>query len=501
MAEVQWTPAQRQAMDARGGTLLVSAAAGSGKTTVLVERVLRRLCDAAQPCGVDELLIVTFTKAAAAHMRECIDQAMEKKLQEMEIKSQETPERLHLLRQKQLLPLADICTIDSFCLRLVKEHAPLLGLPPELRLLDPSERTLLQAQAAEQTLEAAYRQGDLAFQQLGLLLEAHGDDQKLVARLQKVAEMAMATPSPDGFLAGLTAEYRKNLPPQTSVWGQVILEEAQAQLQQCRALCEQSLQDLEGSPPLRAKYAKAFLADLQLIQALSAQVYAGDWDALYTGGLKCVRLENKPKNSDETLVALCQKRRKWVKTFLEKGLPALFCVSAQEHFEDNAAAAPVAERFVALVRDYLSRYAALKQQRQAAEFNDNLHWTLALLLDEQGCRTPLALRLSSKYREILVDEYQDINAAQEQLFQALTSESCPLFLVGDVKQSIYRFRQADPTLFLDKRHQFSPYNGKNFPAYLLLGSNFRSRPGVTDGVNFFLRQLMREEAFEIAYSH
>jgi len=489
---VCWTTEQEHAIEARGGTVLVSAAAGSGKTAVLVERVLRRLCDAARPCNADELLIVTYTRAAAAQMRERIAIALELRLRQ-------EPNNLHLLRQKQLLPLAEICTIDSFCMRLVKENAALLGLPPELRMLDTSELLLLRAQAAEEALDAAYQTDAPAFQQLGLLLEVSGDDKQLVQLMQRAAEFALASANPTAWLSGLTAEYQTALPPQHTPWGQLQLEEAAAQLEYIKALCAQSLLDLEDDPRLREKYAPAFCADETIAEELLALVHAGDWDALCGSVPKPVRLGVKPKNCDEELAERCKARRDAGKKIFEK-IPGIFCVSAAEHAEDMAAVAPVAEAFSALTLAYLERYTALKSQRQAAEFVDNLHWALALLIDGEGVRTPLALQLSERYQEILVDEYQDANAAQEQLFQAISRDGANLFLVGDVKQSIYRFRQANPALFLDKRQRFAPYDGTTYPACILLGKNFRSRPGVTDCVNFVFRQLMRADAMEIEYS-
>jgi len=485
---VKWTPEQKQAIESRGGTVLVSAAAGSGKTSVLVERVLRRLCDFVCPCKIDELLIVTYTRAAAAHMREEITLALERQLRQ-------EPGNLHLLRQKQLLPLAEICTIDSFCMRLVKEHGLLLGLPPKLRMLDQSELLLLRAAAAEETLEAAYIADGQAFQQLGLLLEVSGDDRQLVKRMQQAADFALATPNPGAWLSELALAYQSSSPPQETPWGKLQLEEAAARLDYSVALCALCLDELENDPPLQTQYAPAFCSDLALAQELLAFVRAGDWDALYHSKPKPASFKRRPAECDMDLVERCQARREVIKKSLT-GVPKLFCVSIAEHAEDMAATAPVANAFSTLVLDYLDRYAALKLQRQSAEFNDNLHWAIDLLDNYPT----LAQQLRNKYQEILVDEYQDANAAQERLFQAISRDSANLFLVGDVKQSIYRFRQANPALFMEKRRNFAPYDGTTYPSYILLGKNFRSRPGVTGCVNAVFRQLMRTDAMEIEYS-
>ena len=491
---VEWTTPQRNAIQARGGSLLVSAAAGSGKTAVLVERVLRRLTDPADPCGADELLVVTFTRAAAAQMRERIDAALGQALRE-------NPGNTALLRQQQLLPLAQICTIDSFCLNLVKEHAALLGLPQELRLLDESERVLPRAEAAEEALEAAYTADEAAFRQLGLLLEVSGDDRRLQKLLQRAADTALAQPAPEIWLDSLPGQYLCAQPVGESPWGRIQLDEALERLALCAALASQSLADLADDPPLYERYAPALQADIALALRLEQVIRRGDWDGLRAAldGLAFERLKAKPKGCGEALAGLCQNRRKRFKKELEK-LRGLFCVSAEEHAQDMAALAPIAAAFTELVRDFIERCGEKKAKRQAADFNDILHWALDLLMNPDGSRTDLALSIGAGFREILVDEYQDVNAAQGLLFESLSRGGENLFLVGDVKQSIYRFRQASPELFLQKRNDFAPFDGVNYPACLILGKNFRSRPGVTDAVNFTFRQLMSAQAAEIEYT-
>jgi len=479
-----WTPAQLHAINARGGSLLVSAAAGSGKTAVLVERVLRLLSDPVDPCGADELLVVTFTRAAAAQMRERIDAALEERLRAQ-------PHNTALLRQQQLLPLAQICTIDSFCLALVKEHAASLDLPQELRLLDESERMLLRAEAAEEALEAAYRADEAAFRQLGLLLELSGDDRRLQKLLQRAADMALAQPAPGAWLDALPGRYESALPPGETLWGQIQLEEACERLSLCGALAAQSLTDLAADPPLYDQYAPALQADTALAARLEQAARLGDWDDLRAqlGNIAYQKFKPKSKNCDAVLAEFCQNRRKLFKKELEK-LPKLFCVGEAEHKDDMAALAPVAAAFAELVRDFIARCREQKARRQAADFNDVLHWALDLLVLPDGSRAQLALDIGAGLREILVDEYQDVNAAQGMLFEALSKNGENLFLVGDVKQSIYRFRQASPELFLQKRAGPS----------LILGKNFRSRPGITDAVNFTFRQLMSARAAEIEYT-
>ncbi|MCL2446148.1 MAG: UvrD-helicase domain-containing protein [Oscillospiraceae bacterium] len=479
------TPEQNQAITSRGGSLLVSAAAGSGKTAVLVQRVLRYFTQ--ENCRADELLIVTFTRAAAAQMRAKIDEAIAAQLKQ-------EPNNHALRKQQQLLPLADICTIDSFCLKLVQEHGAAAGLPAQLRLLDDSELRAIRAQAMEETLEAAYDkanntefsrgnenscpekakartvsgdspQADEAFTALGLLLEFAGDDTKLARRVQATANMALATPNPAAWLQSL-------LEDKTAQWLKILLSHAHEILQDCRAMC--------------------FLdSDMMLVDGLLA---LQGWDELRMA-LQSVAYQRLPKgHSDQD-----KERRKRMKKQLEN-LTKLCCVSMAEHAEDMQALAPIAVRFVQLTADYIARCDAAKDARQAAEFSDILHWALQLLHNEDGSKSALAMQLGEQYREILVDEYQDINAAQGQLFHAVSRNGDNLFMVGDVKQSIYGFRQASPTLFIEKRDTYAPYDGEAYPACVVLGCNFRSKPGVTDAVNFTFRQLMRRQAAEIEYT-
>jgi len=453
---IKFTDQQQQAIDARGGSVLVSAAAGSGKTAVLVQRVLNMLTK--DGFGVDELLIVTFTRAAAAQMREKIDKEIRARLQK-------DPNNHALRKQQQLLPLAHICTIDSFCLQLIKEHGAAHGIAQDLRLLDDSERRLVRAQAVEETLEAAYQAGEDAFAQLGLLLEFAGDDSKLARLIQTTADKAAACPHPHAWLDSLAQD-------RTEDWTKLLITHMREGLDHCRKLA-------------------FFDSDIALIDSLLALHNWNDWRA----ALQNITYERLPRGLPEQDKA----QRTKMKKQLEK-LAKLFCVSGQEHTQDMQVLLPIANVFVALVRDFIARCDEKKAARQAADFNDVLHWALQLLVDSDRQKTPLAKQLCGQFREILIDEYQDINQAQGLLFDALSQNNQNLFMVGDVKQSIYGFRQASPELFLEKRNCYHQYDGKTYPACVILGKNFRSKAGVTDAVNFTFRQLMRAQAAEIEYT-
>ncbi|MDR3313082.1 MAG: helicase-exonuclease AddAB subunit AddA [Oscillospiraceae bacterium] len=488
-----WTTEQLQAIEARGGGLLVSAAAGSGKTAVLVERVLRLLTDPVDPCAADELLIVTFTRLAAGEMRERIHKALGERLKA-------NPGDVRLLRQQQLLPLAQICTIDSFCMHLVKEHFSELEIPPELRLLDESERRLWQEDCARAVLEEAYKAEGAAFKNLGLLLELGGDDQQLLAMLRRTAELALATPAPVAWLQNLPAPYRACMPPEQSPWGKIILEQCVQKLGYLERMTAAALALLREDEALLPVMTPAIVSDAALLAELRALAEQGAWDPLRTALAKpaFARMGFKKGYASEIGEACKARRSRWKDEI--KALGKRLCVSAAEHQEDAQALLPLAEVFVALTESYLEKYSARKREKRAADFGDLLHWALALLLTPAGEKTSLAEAVSGQYREILVDEYQDVNAAQGRLFEALSRGGENLFFVGDVKQSIYRFRQANPELFLEKRRSFAPFDGATYPACLILGRNFRSRPGVTEAVNFTFSQLMHREAAEMDYT-
>ncbi|MDR2525660.1 MAG: helicase-exonuclease AddAB subunit AddA [Oscillospiraceae bacterium] len=489
---VQWTAEQLQAIESRGGSLLVSAAAGSGKTAVLVERVLRLLCDAENPCGADELLIVTFTRLAAGEMRERIHRALGARLRE-------NPNDMRLLRQQQLLPLARICTIDSFCVHLVKEHFSVLGIPPEIRLLDEGERCLWQEECIRDALEEAYKDDAPAFRALELLLESGGENRRLSSCIRRAGELALATPSPTDWLRDLCAPYCAANAVQDP-WRKVILDLAAQRLSYWERMTAAALRLLEQDDALLPVMSPALQSDARFFARLRGLAEAGDWDALRAAIQKpdFVRMGAKRGYRSETGEDCKARRSRWKDD--TKALAKQFCISTEEHRQDLHALQPLVEMFAALTGDYLDRYTRRKREKNAADFSDYTHWALQLLVDGKDQKTQLAVEIGKRFREILVDEYQDVNAAQGRLFEALSWGDENLFFVGDVKQSIYRFRQASPELFLNKRRSYARYDGRRYPACLVLGRNFRSRFGVTEAVNFAFAQLMQRESAELDYT-
>lgn len=497
MAERKWTPEQKNAIEARSGTLLVSAAAGSGKTAVLVERVIQRLLDPMNGCDADRLLVVTFTKAAAAEMRERISAALSARLAAH-------PDDARLLRQQMLLPCAAICTIDSFCNDLVRENFHRLTLSPDYKILDAGELTLLRGEAMDVVLEEFYQANDPAFTALLELVRKGRDDAELAETVCRLYDYTQACSFPEEWIANARALCRTDLPEADNPW----MAEIRAYIEEALAFARQATQGalalLEAEPGLCEKYAPAFASDLAALARVQGARSSG-WDTLCeaVNAVKFVRMPNAPKEyADSPVKAAAKESRDRVKDTV-KTMQAALCANAAENEADMACLAPLLNKLFDLTLRFAAEFARLKREKRAADFSDIEHLALSLLIARKGgriCRSPLAQELSARYAEILVDEYQDTNEAQDMLFRMLSRNEENLFLVGDVKQSIYRFRQAMPEIFLNRRDQLPPYQDQNYPARITLGRNFRSRSGVTGMVNFLFCQLMSKPLGEMEYT-
>lgn len=493
----KWTDDQQHAIDARGGTLLVSAAAGSGKTAVLVERVIKKLTDEHNPIGVRDLLIVTFTNAAAAQMKERISAAIGKRIL-LE------PGNRHLRRQQMLLPLANICTIDSFCINLVRENFHALNVTPDFRLLDEEKTSMLSSEAVNTVIARLYEENLPSFVRLCKLISDSRDDSLLAKVILTLYSVSQAYPFPESRLSALEQAFNSPLPIKQSLWGSEIINYAQKQLSyfDCCASC--ALDALAGDPELCEKYGEAFEQCRVIIDRLSKSLSEKEWNDIGEAFVSSLDdfvpfkpIRGYTGNNKERCAAL----RKVIKDGIE-GLCDLFAVSEAEYLSDTTQLAPVVSQLVRAVTLFAEEYDRLKKEENGADFSDTLHLALQLLVkqNESGLpeRTELAKELSEEYDEILVDEYQDVNLAQEWIFNALSKGESNLFMVGDVKQSIYRFRQAMPELFLARRDELPQFSG-TCPATVSLGKNFRSRKGITEIIDFIFSQAMSREAGGLDY--
>lgn len=493
---VDWTTDQRHAIERRKGSVLVSAAAGSGKTAVLVERVIRRLTDKDNPCSAEDLLIVTFTRAATAQMREKIGAAILKRLSE-------DPTDRHLRRQYMLLPFAKICTIDSFCNDLVRENFHALGISPDYSLLDNETAVIMKNDVCEAMLERAYEEdSDGSFSGLSDMMSSGSSDEDFAKLIIKMYDISTAYPFPDLWLDSLIEEYSQP-DINKSCWGVIIKKYVCDMLDYCVSSSNDMMAVMESDSIVADAYGAAVQSDINMYAELREKVNR-DWDEALEAfnTVKYMGLGRVPKGYESETKNAVMTARKKLKDLLKK-VPNIMCVSSGEHSEDVRLMRGPVTKLIELVKQFGREYSAEKDKMNSADFSDILHRALNLLAVSDGrggyIKTDLARELSSHYVEILVDEYQDINEAQDMIFKAISADENNLFTVGDVKQSIYRFRQAMPEIFLRRRSTTHSFESGKYPLGITLGSNFRSRVGVTSCVNYIFRQLMSTEAGELEY--
>ena len=493
---VKWTTDQQHAIECCKGSVLVSAAAGSGKTTVLVERVIRRLTDEDNPCSAEDLLIVTFTRAATAQMREKIGAAILKRLSE-------DPTDRHLRRQYMLLPFAKICTIDSFCNDLVRENFHALGISPDYSLLDNETAVIMKNDVCEAMLERAYEEdSDGSFSGLSDMMSSGSSDEDFAKLIIKMYDISTAYPFPDLWLDSLIEEYSQP-DINKSCWGGIIKKYVCDMLDYCVSSSNDMMTAMESDSIVADAYGAAVQSDINMYAELREKVNR-DWDEALEAfnTVKYMGLGRVPKGYESETKNAVMTARKKLKDLLKK-VPNIMCVSSGEHSEDVRLMRGPVEKLIELVKQFGREYSAEKDKMNSADFSDILHRALNLLAVSDGSggyiKTDLARELSSHYVEILVDEYQDINEAQDMIFRAISADENNLFTVGDVKQSIYRFRQAMPEIFLRRRGTTHSFESGKYPLGITLGSNFRSRVGVTSCVNYIFRQLMSTEAGELEY--
>lgn len=493
---VNWTTDQKHAIECCKGSVLVSAAAGSGKTAVLVERVIRRLTDKNNPCSAEDLLIVTFTRAATAQMREKIGAAILRRLSE-------NPADRHLRRQYMLLPFAKICTIDSFCNDLVRENFHALGISPDYSLLDNETAVIMKNDICGAMLERAYEQdADGSFSQLSDMISSGSSDEDFAKLIIKMYDISTAYPFPELWLDSLIEEYSQ---PDISKsrWGNIIKKYIADMLDYCVSSSREMMTAMESDSVISEAYGPSIRGDINMYSELRQELDA-DWDKAVDAfkTVKFVTLGRVPKGYDSEAKNAVKTSREKLKKLIKK-VPDIMCVSSEEHAEDMRILRDPVTRLIGLVKQFGREYSAEKDRMNSADFSDILHRALNLLAVSDGrggyIKTDLARELSAHYTEILVDEYQDINEAQDMIFRAISADENNLFTVGDVKQSIYRFRQAMPEIFLRRRGKTHSFESGEYPMGITLGSNFRSRRGVTSCVNYIFRQLMSTEAGELEY--
>ncbi|MBR5558744.1 MAG: helicase-exonuclease AddAB subunit AddA [Oscillospiraceae bacterium] len=493
----KWTIDQQNAIEARGGSLLVSAAAGSGKTAVLVERVIRRILDDNPPTDIDRLLVVTFSKASAAEMRDRIGMRIRERLKT-------DPSNSHLIRQQMLLETAHISTIHSFCYDLIRQNFAQLGLSHDVRLGDDQEMKLLRQGALQRVLTKRYAQGNEGgFLELVELVSGSRSDREMENLVESLYAFLRSHPFYDEWLEEKKSAYDASVPVESSDWGRVIIDYARDGVDYAIVQLIQALSLMDSV--MDEAYGDVFREDLKKMQYLSEVCAEGNWDEIYVllHNISFDSLKALKGYENQSLKNFVQDCRKQVKDLIEELRDKRFCCTAAQYKEDIAFLAPRISVLFDTVMDLDIEYGKAKRERRILDFSDLEHLALQLLVnrtDGKIEKTELAQQLSLQLDEIFVDEYQDTNSVQEMLFTTLSRNEENLFFVGDVKQSIYRFRQAMPELFIGRKEKSCDYNAVDYPSCIRLGKNFRSRPAVTDTVNYLFRMLMSKKVGEIEYN-
>ena len=497
MAE-KLTNEQQSAVDSRERSLLVSAAAGSGKTKVLVERLFSYV--EREGANLDDFLIITYTRAAASELRGKIAKALNERMER-------DPGNYHLRQQMLRVYRADIKTVDAFCTSLLRENCHLLGedarghaLRPDFRVLDENEAEVLRGRVLARTLEDFYDHLTSGGTLLADTLGAGRDDSALEQLVLELHAKLQAQPYEDKWLDVQRAFWRA-VPEkiEDTPYGKILLNEVGRKARHCKSLLQRAAQEMCANDALNQKYAPAFLDASYQLEALEGKIAQG-WDAARGVTIAFPRLA-AVKDSDggemkARMKGLWDNCKETVKGFAE-----LFSASSDEAVEDLRTMAPAMLALIDLTADFSRRYNEEKRRRNAADFSDQEHEAIRLLIGKDGAPTELARIVSARYREIMVDEYQDTNEVQNRIFDAISCKGENLFTVGDVKQSIYRFRLADPRIFLQHYNTWPPLAAadEHESAKLLLSRNFRSRKEVLEATNFVFRNVLSREMGELDY--
>ncbi len=491
----QWTKEQQQVIAQKNRNLLVSAAAGSGKTAVLVERIIQKIMDKETPVDIDKLLIVTYTNGAAAEMRERIGAAIEEALERQ-------PENTHLQKQQTLLHNAQITTIHSFCLSVIRNFFHRIELDPEFRVAEEGELKLLKSDVLDQVLETYYQAAKPEFLVLSETIATGKNDMPLKETILKLFEFAMSYPWVEEWLESckkpyhvenmeefealpLTEELLSYLGSMTSQWA--------LQMKICRNLCVET----DGPLLYQDLLEKEVQGMEEIRKSATYQQYYEKILGFSFGRLPSVRnFQGDPEKKERV-----QKLRNEVKGSMKKVTEQFFFQSPEDMFEDMRKNRLAADMLIEVTLAFRREFAAKKRERNILDFNDLEHFALQILVDAETKKpTRTAAEIRKNYTEIMVDEYQDSNYVQDTILKAVSKESegiFNIFMVGDVKQSIYRFRMARPELFMEKYNTYTQEDSHKQRIDLCM--NFRSRPQVLQRVNDIFYRIMKEDIGNITY--
>ena len=492
---VSWTTEQQQVIDLRNRNILVSAAAGSGKTAVLVERIVKIITDKNHPVDIDHLLIVTFTNAAAAEMRERIGNAIEKALDEQ-------PGDEHLLRQLTLIHNAQITTIDSFCLYVVRNHFHEIDLEPNFRIGDEGELKLLREDVLGKVLEQNYEEPSEAFSDFVEGYASGRTDAALNEMILQLYEFSRSYPWPEKWLDSFVGIYRIENREELdrAEWLAPLTQNIRFVLKDCEQLLKQALAvtQQDDGPDM---YEKAVRSDLEKYESLSKLTSFCELSVALSD-IKYDRLaSSRGFEGDPDKLELVKSLREQAKDVVKKLCKQYFFCSPEMMIEQLERTEPMLEEVVRLTKQFADEFAAAKRRKNLVDFHDVEHFALQILVDEETEKVKkTAEEFRDTFEEIMIDEYQDSNEVQETLLRSISREERGennIFMVGDVKQSIYRFRLARPELFMKKYDSYSLEESTT--QRIDLHKNFRSREEVLTCTNDIFYKIMVRSLGNVEY--
>ena len=502
MGETKWTDEQLSAIKTRNCNLLVAAAAGSGKTAVLVERIIRIITNKDNPVDIDKLLVVTFTNAAAAEMRERIAAAISKALDK-------EPTSKNLQKQLTLLNRANITTMHSFCLDVIKNNFHKIDLDPSFRIGDQTEGILIKDEVIETLFEEKYDQEDTEFTSLVEAFSTYKNDDNLKELIINMYNFIMSGPWPENWLKenaeAFNIETMEKL--NNSKWVLVLKNSIKVEIEGYIKMLEKAIEIINLTDGLEP-YLETFSNELYSIKNAYNSIDCG-LDDIYSslcsisfGRLKSIK---KDKVSDENAQNTVKSIRDDIKKKISELINNTFSVTPEEMLINIKGAYPTIKKLTEIVLEFGEKFSQKKKEKNILDFNDLEHLCLKILSDkdENGNIIPskTAIEFKNLFDEVLVDEYQDSNNVQETIIELVSrrkDEFPNVFMVGDVKQSIYRFRQAKPELFMEKYINYTLEESNN--RKIQLYKNFRSRKEVIDGVNYIFKEIMSETVGELEYT-
>lgn len=494
MAEFKPTPSQKLAIEDRGGELLVSAAAGSGKTRVLTERLMRWITEGDAPRSIDNFLIITFSTAAAAELRSRISE-------ELSARAAADPGSKRLRRESALVRRAQIGTIHSFCSALLREYAGRAGIAPDFAIADEDRARELRRLSLETVLEAAYAEAEPGFIQLADTVGAGTDDRRLESLVLELHGKLQSHARPGDWAARQSELFETGAEDAADTpWGRELLESAADELLWWAGEFDELVRSLAGFEKMGKAYVPSFSETASSLRGAAKRAAEG-WDALREAlPIEFPRLGTLRGGGEDPELAERAKARREACKKAAKRLEKGFTLPSAQLLRDMRATAPAMRALLKLVGDFDAEYTRRKRRRSLLDFADLEHLAARLLTEPDGSPTETAREVSRRYAEVMVDEYQDVSLVQDMIIRAVSDSGRRLFMVGDVKQSIYRFRLADPTIFLKKYESYADApQPEGVPRRVFLRESFRSRGEVVDAVNAVFGCLMSKGLGEMEY--